>query len=118
MKCADDPHRFAVSRSGWAAQQTSNGLAIDGACGPLDPIKRTKAVVISCIRIGAVREQNLDSFHEARLGGVVQRRGVPAVVSLPGEALVVDARAVTQQRRDKVGVILASLVAGACEPDP
>jgi hypothetical protein len=95
-----------------------NSLAIDGWCSPLDPIKRSEAVVISRIRIGAVREQNVDRFHEARLGGVVQCRGMPAVVSLPGEAPVVDTRAVTQQRHDKVGVILAPLVAGAREPDP
>ena len=48
----------------------------------------------------------------------MERRGVPAVVSLPGEALVVDTRTMAQERRDIVGVILASLVAGAREPDP
>jgi hypothetical protein len=42
-------------RSGWTAQQASNGLAIDGGCSPLNPIKRSETVVIADIRIGAVR---------------------------------------------------------------
>src|SRR5207249_854633 len=100
------------------AKHPPNRLAIDRWSCALDPIERRAAVVVTGGRIGAVREKNLDGFHKSRLGGVVQRRGAPAVGSLPGEALVVDTRPMTQERRDKVGVILAPLVAGAHQPDP
>jgi hypothetical protein len=76
-------------------KQASNSLAIDGWCRPLNPIKRSEPVVISGIRISAVREKNRDGLHEARLGGVMECRGVSAVVSLADEALVVDTRTVT-----------------------
>src|SRR5262245_23531955 len=99
-------------------KQPPDCLAVDRWRGSLDPIEWREAVVVAGNRIGAVSEQNLDGLHKARLGGVVERRGVPAVGSLPGDALVVNARTMTQERRDVVGVILAPLVAGAHEPDP
>jgi hypothetical protein len=40
-------------------KQASNGLVIDGGCGSFKPIKRNETVVISRMRIGAVREKNL-----------------------------------------------------------
>src|SRR5262245_33990021 len=95
-----------------------NCPAIDRWCSPLHPIERRAAVVVAGARIGAVREQNLDGVHEAGLGSVMERRGAPAVGSLSDEALVVDTGTVAQEGRDKVGVILAPLVAGAREPDP
>src|SRR6266478_3012384 len=106
-------------RSGPArtVKQASNCLTIDRWCSPLNPIERGEPVVVSGGRIGAVLEKNLDGLHETRLGSVMERRGSPAVGPLPREAAVLDARAVTQQPRDILGVILSSLVAGAREPD-
>jgi len=100
------------------SKHAPNRRAINRRRGALDPIEGREAVVVAGDRIGAVREQNLDGSHKAGLGGVVQRRGVPAVGPLSGEALVVDTCTMTQERRDKLGVVLSSLVAGACEPDP
>jgi hypothetical protein len=40
-------------------------------------------------------EKNLDGLHEACFSSVMQCGGLPAVVALPGEALVLDTRAVT-----------------------
>ena len=47
-------------RSGWTAQQASNGLAIDGWRSAFNPIKRNKPVVISGIRIGAALQERVD----------------------------------------------------------
>src|SRR5579862_689898 len=99
-----------------APKQASNRLPIDRWGGPVKPIERGEPVVVSGGRIGAVIEKNLDGFHEARLRGVVDRRRSPAVVSLAGEAFVLDARAMTQERRNKLGVVLASLVPGTRGP--
>ena len=99
-------------------KQASNCLTIDRWCSPLGPIERGKPVVVSGRGIGAVIEKNLDSLHEASFGSVVQRRGSPTVVVLPGEALVLDARVVTQERGDVKRIILSSLVPGAREPYP
>ena len=63
-------------------------------------------------------EKNLDGLHEARLGGIMERGGSPAICPLPGQSLVLDARVVAQQSRDELGVIFSSLVSGAREPYP
>src|SRR5207302_10275517 len=68
--------------------------------------------------VGALLKEERDGFHEARLGGVVERGRAAAVGSLPGEAPVGDARAVTEEGGDVVGVILSSLVSGARKTDP
>src|SRR5215470_13115143 len=65
--------RLLGSVEGAIAQQAANGVAIDGWCGALNPIEWNETVVISRIRIGAMREQNLDGLHESSLGGVMQR---------------------------------------------
>ncbi len=107
-------------RSGQAStvKRASNCLTIDRWCSPLKPIERGEPVVVSCAGIGPVIEKNLDRFHEAGLGGVVKGHCSPAVGPLPGEALVVDTCAVTQERRNILGVILSPLVSGARKPDP
>ena len=99
-------------------KQASNCLTVDRWCGPLKPIERGEPIVVSGGKIGAVIEKNLDSLHEACLGGVMEGRGPAAVIVLSSEALVIDTRPMTQERRHILGVILSSLVPGTREPDP
>ena len=99
-------------------KQASNCLTIDRWCSPLEPIERREPVVVSGGRIGAVIEKNRDGLHEAGLGGVVDCRSSPAIGSLPRETLVLDTRTVAQESRNKLGVVLSTLVPGTREPDP
>jgi len=98
--------------------------AVDGEFVDCDPPKPTKewphadTELLWLNFLKCVREKNRDGLHEACLGGVMECRRSPAVGPLPREALVVDTCAVTQERRDILGVILSPLVSGAREPDP
>lgn len=107
-------------RSGRAPtlKQAPNRVTIDRRCSPLKPIKRREPIVVPGGRIGAVIEKNLDGLHEARPGGVVDGGRPPTVASLPGKTLVLDTRAVAQKSRNKLGVVLSSLVPGTAKPDP
>jgi hypothetical protein len=60
-----------------------------------------------------VIEQNLDSLHEACFGGIVQRGRSSAVGHLDSLAPVIYPRAVTQKRRDVLGIVLSTLISGA-----
>src|SRR5262249_28766391 len=99
-------------------QQLANLLAIDGLCGTLEPIKWSEPVVVSCIRICAVVQQERDRFREAGLRSVVKRGRATAVVVLADQAPIINPCAVAQQRGNVVRVVFAALVTRARSADP
>jgi hypothetical protein len=101
-----------------ALKQAPNCLTIDRWYSPLKPIERGKPVVVSGGRIGAAIEKNLDGFHEACFGGIVQRGRPSAVGHLDSLAPVIYSRAMPQKRRDVLGIVLSTLISGARKLDP
>ena len=99
-------------------KQAPNRLTIDRWYSPLKPIERGKPVVVSGGGIGAAIEKNLDGFHEACFGGIVQRGRPSAVGRLGSLASVVYSRAMPQKRRDVLGIVLSTLISGARKLDP